>query len=90
MGKPGTAWRQRSAHGERAHPLKFNQRLGHPYNKLVEALQLLQKHHRSRGDSHSKVLPDLVQVKDFGHLVFYVLGNVANVIISADAAARFP
>jgi len=88
--KPGGVSRQWCARQEHAHPLKFSQRLGHPYDELVEALQLLQKHHRRGGDSHPKVLPDLVQVKDFRHLVFYVLGNVANVIISADATAGFP
>ena len=90
VGKPGTACRQRSAHEGRAHPLKFSQRPGHSCDELVEALQLLQKHHRGGGESHPEVLPDLVQVKDLGHLVLYVLGNVANVIISADAAAGFP
>lgn len=73
-----------------AYPLKFSQGPGHPYDKLVEALQLLQEDHRGGGDALPKVLPDQVQVKDFGHLVLYVLGHLADVIISADASAGLP
>lgn len=72
------------------YPLKFSQGPGHPYDELVEALQLLQEDHRGGGDALSKVLPDQVQVKDFGHLVFYVLGHLADVIVSADASTGFP
>lgn len=36
------------------------------------------------------MLPDLVQVKGLGHLVLDVLGHLANVVITADAAAGLP
>lgn len=36
------------------------------------------------------MLPNLVQVEDLRHLVLNVLGHLANVVITADAAAGFP
>lgn len=76
--------------GAHAHPLELSQRPGHADDKLVKAPQLLQQYHRSGCDVQTQVLPNLVQVKDLGHLVLNVLGHLTNVVITADAAAGLP
>lgn len=73
-----------------AHPLEFSQGPAHANDKLVEAPQLLQQYHRGGCDVQAQVLPNLVQVKDLGHLVLNVFGHLANVVITADAAAGLP
>lgn len=73
-----------------AYPLKFSQGPGHPYDKLVAERSSSCRRTTRWGGRPAQGASDQVQVKDFGHLVLYVLGHLADVIISADASAGLP